>query len=426
MSPFSLFGVVVAFVASGIPFFVGLGILSLILFWRDGRDLGELLQICSGTLQTDAAIAIPFIVMTATFMQRGGVAEAIAKAAYSWIGWMRGGLALSTLVAAVVFAMVCGTSMVPALAVGTVLFPAMIDKGHDRPFALGAAAAAGMPGILFAPSLAIVVYAALTGTGVRPLLLAALVPGLVLVLLIGIRIALTASRRGYFRGSLMPRGEFLQTNLLAAPALAIPVMFCITLYGGWLGIAEAAALAALLAMVTSLACYRSCKVAELPGLVAEAIRNAAGIMLVIAVSASLYFWFNESGIPERLAAYAVRNGLSAWPFLIFTNIAMLLLGMFLDVIAVILIAAPFVLPLLDVLGVDPVHVGIILIVNLELALMMPPLGLNLFIISSISTAPVSEIFSGIAPYLLILATMLAAVTFIPEFTLFLPDMIAGQ
>lgn len=426
MAAFSLFGVLLAFVASGMPFFVGLGILSLILFWRDGWLMSDLLRVYAEPLRSSSVIAIPFIVMTATFMQRGGVAEALAKAAYAWVGWMRGGLALSALVAAVLFAMVCGTSMVPALAVGTVLFPAMIDKGHDRPFALGVAGAAGMPGILFAPSLAIVVYAALTGTPVRSLLLAALVPGLLLTLLIAIRILRTASRRGYFRGEVLPRGDFIRANLHAAPALAIPLIFCLGLYGGWLDIAEAAGLAALASMAISLGFYRNSRLREMPGLIADAVRNAAGIVLVIAVSGSLYFWVRESGMPENLSAFAARNGLSAWPFLILTNVAMLVLGMFLEVIAVILIVVPFVLPLLDALGIDPVHFGILLIINLELALMTPPLGLNLYILSSISTAPVTEIFSGIAPFLLILALVLVIVTFIPDVTLFLPDQVAGQ
>lgn len=426
MSPFPLFGILFALVASGMPFFIGLGLLSLILFWRDGWQFADLVRIYIEPLHSSEVIAIPFIFITATFMQRGGVAEALAKAAYAWVGWMRGGLALSTLVAAVLFAMVCGTSMVPALAVGTVLFPAMIDKGHDRPFALGVAGAAGMPGILFAPSLAIVVYAALTGTPVRSLLLAALVPGLLLMLAIAFHILRTASRRGYFRGEGLPRAEFFRTNLHAAPALAIPLIFCVGIYGGWLDIAEAAGLAALASMAITLGFYRNSRLREMPGLIADAVRNAAGIVLVIAVSASLYLWVRESGMPENLSDFAARNGLSTWPVLLLANIAMLVLGMFLEVVAVILIIVPFVLPLLDALGIDPIHFGILLVINLELALMTPPLGLNLYILSSISSAPVSEIFSGIAPFLLILTLVLAVVTFVPEVTLFLPEIIYGE
>ncbi len=408
------------------PIFLVLGVLSLILFWAGGDPLISFAQLFLDHLQSQTLIAVPFFVIAATFMQRGGIAKALVDCAYSWVGGLRGGLALVCLLATTVFAAISGSSVATAMAMGTLLVPAMLEKNYEKPFALGVVGASGTLGILIPPSLAMIIYAIIAEESVPRLFLAGVIPGLLQATLFALWILIFTGRRNYPRGVRLPRADFIRVNLRALPAMLLPVVILGGIYSGIVTVTEAAGLAAFTAIVVSLAFYKGCKLAEIPRIMAESIKTTAVIFFIILGALAFGHWITDAGIADRLVDFVVARELSAWQFLVLVNILMLLLGMFLETIAVILITVPVVLPLLAPLGISPVHYAVVVTVNMELALLTPPIGLNLYVLSSITGTPVETVTRGVWPFIVIMLVLLGLITFVPEISLFLPELFYGK
>ena len=412
--------------AAGLPIFLVLGLISFILFWMDDQLLVVVPEIIVNHLNSITLMAIPFFVMAATFMQKGGIAQALIDCAYAWVGRMRGGLAMVCVVATTIFAAISGSSVATALAMGTVLVPAMLARKYERHFALGVVGASGTLGILIPPSLAMIVYGIIAEQSVPRLFLAGVVPGLIQAGLFGVWVLYYAHRKGYPKEERLPPAEFLQRNLRALPALAVPVIVLGGIYSGIVTVTEAAALSAFVAVIVGLFFYRGFTIRELIPLMGESIKTAATIIVIIATALVFGHWITESGITQRLVDYVVSLDLQAWQFLLFINLVMLLLGMFLEVIAVILITLPLVLPILEALSIDPIHYAIIVTVNMELALLTPPIGLNLYVLSSISKAPITTVIRGVTPFIVLMLALLVLVTYVPAVSTWLPNLVMGR
>ena len=426
MTPAALLPLVLVFLAAGTPIFIALGLTAFLLFWAKGANLIGMAQIMVDQMNTIGLLAIPFFVMAATFMQRGGIAKALIDCAYAWVGATRGGLAIVCVVATTIFAAICGSSVATALAMGTILVPAMVARNYGRPFAMGVVGASGTLGILIPPSLSMIVYAIIADQSVPRLFLAGVIPGLIQAALFAAWIAFYAKRKGFPREERLPREEFKRVNLHALPALAVPAIVLGGIYSGIVTVAEAAALAAIVALFASVFVYRGVKPSEVLGILAESMKGAAVIMLIIASALAFGHWITESGLAREIVQFAVDRNISAWQFLLFINVIMLMLGMFLEVISIILITLPLILPLLDSLGIDPIHFAVVLTINMEVALLTPPVGLNLFVMASITRAPVAEVIKGVTPFILLLFGLLALVTYVPEVSTFLPRLVFGN
>lgn len=426
MSPLSVLSIFFALLAMGMPIFLVLGVLSLILFSYGGDPLIGFSQLFIDHLNSETLIAIPFFVMAATFMQRGGIAKALVDFAYAWVGGMRGGLAIVCVVATTVFAAISGSSVATAMAMGTLLVPAMLEKGYERHFALGVVGASGTLGILIPPSLAMIVYAIIAEESVPRLFLAGVIPGLLQATLFIIWIMIYTRRNNYPAGDPMPRSEFFRVNLRAIPALSLPVIILGGIYSGIVTVSEAAGVASFVAIVISVTVYRGCTVGEVFGIIAESIKLTAAIVFIILGALAFGHWITSSGIAEQLVDFVARNNLAAWQFLLLINILMLILGMFLEVFAVILITVPLVLPLLGPLGISPIHFAVVITINMELALLTPPIGLNLYVLSSISKAPIDHVVKGVWPFIVLMFGLLLLITYVPEISLFLPELVYGK
>lgn len=425
MSPTGALAILFGFLAMGMPIFLVLGLLAFILFWAEGMPLVGVAQLVPDNLNSIGIAAIPFFVIAATFMQRGGIAKALVDCASAWVGWMQGGLALVCVVATTVFAAICGSSIATAMAMGTVLVPAMTERNYERQFALGVVGASGTLGILIPPSLSMIIYAIVTETSVPRLFLAGVVPGLLQAALFAVWIMIYTRRRRYVPERRPDRRRFVRANIDALPALALPVIVLGGIYGGIVTVTEAAALSAVVAIVASVFFYRGCRPGEILGTIAEGVRNTAAILFIVAGALMFGHWITGSSIPEAVVGFVRSRDLETWHFLLFINVVMLLLGMFLDVVAVILITVPLVLPLMEPLGIDPVHYAIVVTVNMELALLTPPIGLNLYVLAGISDAPIGEIIRGVAPFIVIMLGLLGLVTYVPELSTWLPDLVYG-
>jgi C4-dicarboxylate transporter DctM subunit len=409
----------------GVPIWLVMASTAMLAFTGEGQALLPMAQKILDELNSTTLLAVPYFVAAAVFMERGNVARALINAAEAWVGAIPGGLGLVCVVCCTIFAAMCGSSVATAMAMGTVLVPAMLRGGYGRPFASGIVASAGTLGILIPPSLAFVVYGVLSDQAITRLFLAGVVPGLLQAGLIAAWVVFYARRKGYARGNALPMNERVSRTIYALPALSVPVIVLGGLYGGFVTLTECASLSAVVAILLSVFVYRGIAVSDLLRVMAEAVRNAAAIMIIIAVALVFGHWVTESGVTNRIVTWATDLGLTWWQFLIGVNLLLMFLGMFLEVFAVLLLTMPVILPLLQPLGIDPVHFGVIVVMNMELALLTPPVGLNLFVLSGILRAPLSEVVQGIWPFLILMLLLLLLVTYVPAISLFLPQLVYG-
>lgn len=426
MSPVTVLGTLFSFLAIGMPIFLVLGVLSLILFWHEGAPLVSLPQLYLDHLNSLTIISIPFFVMAATFMQRGGIAKALIDCAYVWVGHFTGGIALVCVVATTIFAAISGSSVATAMAMGTFLIPAMIKQNYDQSFALGVVGASGTMGILIPPSLAMIVFAIIAEESIPQLFLAGVIPGLMQATLFAIFIYFYAKKKNYCSGERPSREEFIKKNKDAIPALMLPVIILGGIYSGIVTVTEAAGLAAFTAILISVFFYKGVKPSEIFGVMAESIKLTATIVFIIIGALAFGHWITDAGIADALVNFVVEEELKAWQFLLIINLLMLMLGMFLEVFAVILIVIPLVLPLLGPLGINPIHFAVVVTINMELAQLTPPIGLNLYVLKSISDAPIGDVIKGVTPFIVIMVAQLLLITYIPEISLFLPELVFGK
>jgi C4-dicarboxylate transporter DctM subunit len=412
--------------ASGMPIFLVLGACAAVLYIVSGEPLIGVAQVIIDQFNSSTLMSLPLFVMAAAFMRQGGVAKALVDVSTAWLGGIRGSLGLVTVVACTLFAAICGSSVATALAMGTILLPAMIEKGYPRSFALGVIGASGTIGIVIPPSLALILYGIVTEQSVPRLFLAGILPGLLQASAFFAWVWYDARRRNFPVEPSLPFQDRFVITARALPALLVPFLVLVGIYGGIVTVTEAAALAASAALLVSLVFYKGFHWTETLKVIADGLRSAGAIMLIVATALAFGHWMTESGVPARLVSWTLGHHLATWEFLLAINILLLVLGCFLEVVAALLLVMPILAPALIPLGVDPVHFSIIFTHNMEIALIHPPVGLNLYVLSTISSAPVGEVIRGILPFLILLLIVLMIITYVPALTMWLPRLVYGN
>ena len=408
----------------GVPIYLTMGVTSGLVFASEG-SLIPLAQKVIDELNSPTLLAIPYFVIAATFMERGGVAKALINAATAWIGRVHGGLGLVSVLTCAIFAAMCGSSVATAIAMGTIMIPAMLRNGYNPAFAGGILVSAGTLGILIPPSLAFVVYGVLADASIPRLFLGGVVPGLISAAMMGDYVYFYSKKNGYVDRVPMPRDEKIKKTINAIPALLVPVVVLGGLYGGFVTLTETAALSAVVAIVLSLFVYREVKLGDFLQVMTHAVRSAAAIMIIIAMALAFGHLITETGIAQKTLDFVKGLDIQPWQFLLAVNIILIILGMFLEVFSILLIMVPIILPLLEPLGIDPIHFGVVLVINMELALMSPPVGLNLFVISNISKIPLAQVLRGTMPFFVLMVGLLLVVTYIPIISTWLPNLLMG-
>jgi len=421
-----LFGLLIV----GVPIFIALAAVAIVLLLVEGNSIAGLGQHLLDHLNSPTLMAIPFFVMAAMFMKGGGIAEALFDWAALAFRRVRGGLPIATVAATALFAAINGSSVATALAMGTMAVPLLVSKGYARPFVLGLVGTAATLGILIPPSLPLVVYGLISETSVPRLFLAGVVPGLLQALLI-VGIIVVRARSQHTAPETDSADEepdergIVATTVWALPALSVPFVVLGGIYGGFVTITEAAALSAVLALVVTLFIYRGAKLLDVPALIRQSVESTGSVILIVGSALLLSHWIARSGLAADLVAGVVELGLPAWLFLLIMNVTLILLGMILEGYSITLITVPLTLPILAALEISRVHYGIVLIMNIELAMLTPPIGLNLFVMAGIAKAPVGEVIRGTLPFLIGMIALLALVTFYSPIVTFLPDLLLG-
>jgi C4-dicarboxylate transporter, DctM subunit len=413
--------VLLAALALGAPIAVALGLASIatLSLFAD-QTLVVLAQRFFSAMQTPALLAIPFFVLAGTFMTTGGVARRMIAFANALVGHFRGGLAMAALLACALFAAVSGSSPATVAAVGTIMISGMVRSGYTKEFAAGLISNAGTLGILIPPSIVLVVYGAVTETSVGALFMAGVVPGIVLTAGLMLAVAVVARRLGLPRQPRAAWRTILRTGREAVWGLLLVVIVLGGIYLGVFTPTEAAAVAAVYALAIAVLVYRDLDWRDVPRVLAESARVTAMLMFIIGNAMLFAFVLTTEQIPQAASAWMEGLGLPPWALLVVLNLLLLVAGSVMEATSVVLIFAPIMLPIATSLGIHPVHLGIIMTLNMEIGMVTPPVGLNLFVTSGIAELPVTRVAHAALPWLAVLLAMLALVTYVPAVSLVLP------
>jgi C4-dicarboxylate transporter DctM subunit len=422
MTALFLLGALFALLFLRVPIAVALGlssIVTLLLFAE--QSLVSLAQRFFSALQVYPLLAIPFFILAGAFMTTGGVAKRMIAFANALVGHFRGGLAMAALLSCALFAAVSGSSPATVVAVGSIMIGGMARSGYTRDFAAGLICNAGTIGILIPPSIVIVVYGAVTETSIGDLFIAGIVPGILLTATLMAGVAVLARKHGFPR---QPRADWrtvLRTGRDAVWGLLLVVVILGGIYGGAFTPTEAAAVSAVYAFVVAVFVYGDMTLHDVPRVIAGAAKVTAMLMFIIANAYLFAFVLTTEQVPQTMSQWIADLGLPPWGFLLAINVLLLVAGSFMEATSVILIFAPIVFPIAVALGIHPVHLGIIMTVNMEIGMITPPVGLNLFVTSGVAELPVTRVIRAAAPWLLVLLAALAIVTYVPWVSLVLPQ-----
>ena len=417
----ALFVVLFLLLFSSAPIAVALGLATFAyFFYFTTIPLTQVPETLFNALNTFPLVAIPMFVLAATIMSRGGISERLIKAGLAVVGQFRGGLAITAVLSCVFFAAISGSSPATVVAVGTLLIPAMINSGYGKDFSTGLIATSGSLGILIPPSIPLIVYGIATEQSIGDLFIAGILPGLVAGAMLLLMVVIVSRRRQYGTGEHaidMTRKEKVQALRDAVLSLMLPLLVLGGIYGGIFTPTEAAAMAVFYAFVISFFVYRELSFKDLGSVLLAASRVSAMVMFIIANGVLFSFVLTAERIPNEVTEALVALDLQPWTFLLMVTVILLLAGCFMETSSAILIIAPILLPIAMELGIDPIHLGIIMVMNLEIGMITPPLGLNLFVASGLSGMSVLRVAKAAVPSALVLLTALLLVTYIPQISL---------
>jgi len=418
-----LFGLLIALMLTGMPISISLGltVLTFIVTMTQVPLEAVALKLFTG-IEKWEIMAIPFFILAGNFLTHGGVARRMINFATSLVGHFHGGLALASILACAMFALVCGSSVATVVAIGSIVLPAMVAHGYPMAFGAGVMITAGSLGILMLPSIPKVIYAISTNTSIGALFVAGLLPGTLLALMLAGVTWYIAKKNNYPRmkkATWKERLQFFQTSVWG---LMLVVIIVGGIYSGIFTATEAAAMAAVYSFFVSIFVYKDMGMKDVPKVLRESANMSAMLLYIITNAVLFSFVLANENLPHRLADWMLSMNLGKEGFLFVVNIILLMAGNFMEPSSIILIMAPIFFPAAMQLGINPVHFGILIDVNMEVGLCHPPVGLNLYVASGISKLGITELTKAVLPWLGTMIVFLVIVTYWPWLTLVVPQM----
>jgi C4-dicarboxylate transporter DctM subunit len=416
-----VFGLLVSLMLTGMPISIALGLTVLsFMFTLTDLPLDSLAMKLFTGIENFEIMAIPFFILAGTFLTHGGVARRMINFATSMVGHWHGGLGLSAVLACALFAAVSGSSPASVVAIGSVVMPAMVAQGFPPRFGAGVVTTSGALGILIPPSIAMVLFSVSTNTSVGKLFIAGIVPGIMLATMLGLTTWYRARKFGYPR---MPRatwGERAKAGRESAWGLLLILIVIGGIYTGIFTPTEAAAVSAVYAFVIAVFVYKDLGLRDVPRVLLSSANMSAMLLYIITNAVLFSFLMTSEQIPQAAAAWMVDRGLGPLGFLLMVNVMLLIAGNVMEPSSIILIMAPILFPVAMKLGIDPIHFGILITVNMEVGLCHPPVGLNLYVASGIAKMGITELTVAVWPWLLTMLVFLGLITYIPSISLMLP------
>jgi C4-dicarboxylate transporter DctM subunit len=411
---------------TGMPISISLGltVLTFLFTMTDVPISSVAMKLFTG-IEKFEIMAIPFFILAGNFLTHGGVARRMINFATSMVGHWHGGLALAGVVACALFAAVSGSSPATVVAIGSIILPAMVRQGYPKSFGAGVITTSGALGILIPPSIVMVMYSVTTGTSVGALFMAGVVPGIMLATLLGLTTWMLAKKNNYPRMKKATWAERWDAFRKSVWGLLLIVIVMGGIYSGVFTPTEAAAMAAVYACVIAVFVYKDLKLAQVGKVLLDSASMSAMLLYIITNAVLFSFLMTSEQIPQQMASWLTGQGLGVITFLLVVNVILLMAGNFMEPSSIVLIMAPILFPMAMHLGIDPVHFGILIIVNMEVGMCHPPVGLNLYVASGITKMGISELTVAVMPWLLTMIGFLLLVTYVPAISLWLPNLVYG-
>jgi C4-dicarboxylate transporter DctM subunit len=424
MNTLIIFILLLTLMLTGMPISISLGLTVLtFLFTMTSVPIESVaLKLFTG-IEKFEIMAIPFFILAGNFLTHGGVAKRMINFATSMIGHWHGGLGLAAVMGCALFAAVSGSSPATVVAIGALVMPAMVKQGFPKGFGAGIVTTAGALGILIPPSIAMVIFAVATNTSIGALFIAGVIPGLMLASMLAGTTAYKAWKNGYPRLPKATWGERGKALRESVWGLLLIVIVLGGIYGGLFTPTEAAAVSAVYAFCVAVFVYKDINLQAVPKILLNSASMSAMLLYIITNAVLFSFLMTSEQIPQSLSNWLLGMGLGPIAYLLAVNILLLVAGNFMEPSSIILILAPILFPVAVALGIHPIHFGILIVVNMEVGMCHPPVGLNLYVASGIAKMGITELTIAVWPWLLTMLVFLGMVTYIPEISLFLPRML---
>jgi len=419
-----IFVLLLLLMLTGMPISISLGltVLTFLFTMTDVPIEAVALKLFTG-IEKFEIMAIPFFILAGNFLTHGGVARRMINFASSMVGHWHGGLALAGVMACALFAAVSGSSPATVVAIGSIILPAMVKQGYPRGFGAGVITTSGALGILIPPSIVMVMYSVTTNTSVGQLFMAGVVPGLMLAFLLGLTTWFLARKHNYPRLPKASWGARWTSFRKSAWGLLLIVIVMGGIYSGAFTPTEAAAMAAVYAFFIAVFVYKDLKLRQVGKVLLDSAAMSAMLLYIITNAMLFSFLMTSENIPQAMAGWITGQGLGVVGFLLVVNILLLLAGNVMEPSSIVLIMAPILFPVAMKLGIDPVHFGILIVVNMEVGMCHPPVGLNLYVASGITKMGISELTVAVLPWLLTMLAFLVLITYVPQISLWLPHLV---
>ena len=423
MNAFIILTLLVVLMLTGMPISISLGltVLSFLFFMTEVPIESVALKLFTG-IEKFEIMAIPFFILAGNFLTHGGVARRMIAFATSMVGHWHGGLGLGGVLACALFAAVSGSSPATVVAIGSILMPAMVKAGFPKAFGAGVITTSGALGILIPPSIVMVMYSVSTNTSVGALFMAGVVPGAVLAFLLGLTTWYRAKKNNY---PCQPKATWAQRWVAFRKAIWGLLLIVVVMGGIYTGIftpTEAAAMSAVYAFFVAVFVYKDMGLKDVPRVLLSSANLSAMLLYIITNAVLFSFLLTHENIPQQLADNMIGTGVVVIGFLLISNVLLLVAGNFMEPSSIVLILAPILFPIAMKLGIDPVHFGIIMVVNMEVGMCHPPVGLNLYVASGITKMGITELTVAVWPWLLTMLGFLLLVTYWAPLSLWLPRM----
>lgn len=424
MNALIIFALLFVLMLTGMPVSISLGltVLTFLFTMTEVPVEAVALKLFTG-IEKFEIMAIPFFILAGNFLTHGGVARRMINFATSLVGHWHGGLALGSVVACALFAAVSGSSPATVVAIGSIVLPAMLKQGYPKSFGAGVVATSGGLGILIPPSIVMVMYAVSTNTSIGQLFIAGVIPGLMLATMLGLITWYLARKNNYPRMTRASWTERFRSFQKSAWGLLLIVIVMGGIYTGIFTPTEAAAMSAVYAFIIAVFVYKDLSLKQIPKVLRDSASMSAMLLYIITNAVLFSFLMTSENIPQAMATWIIDQGFGVITFLIVVNILLLVAGSVMDPSAIVLIMAPILFPIAMALGIDPVHFGIMIVVNMEIGMVTPPVGLNLYVASGITKMGITQLSVAVVPWLLTSLVFLMLITYIPQISLWLPQLI---
>ncbi len=405
---------------------VAIGLASLVGAWQANLNFLAVVKEMFSAINKFALAAIPFFILAGNLMESGGISRRLVEFAKSIVGGIQGGLAATCVLTCMIFAAVSGSSVATTFAIGAILIPALIKHGYPTNFAAALQATSAELGVIIPPSIPMILYGVSAEVSIGELFISGFGPGLLIGVALMAFVIIYARIKGYGKGDREGKVPFGVATRRAALALLMPVIILGGIYGGVFTPTEASVVAVFYALIVGVGVYRETKLADLPGVLRKSVISSAVIMFIIANAGLFSYLITRAGVPERIGAFLVEWLKTPALFLLGVNAALFVIGMFIETSASIIVLAPILAPVAAHFGIDPVHFGIVMVVNLALGMITPPFGVNLFAACTVARISLDQIVTRLVPFVLVVFGCLLVITYVPWLSIGLRDLVYAR